>query len=67
MVLLVSGQTRGEVGRIWIPVMPILLVSALARPASAEWPDAPSAVSALLLAIAILPTTTAIALWWKFF
>jgi hypothetical protein len=67
LALLVSGQTRGEVGRIWIPVMPVLLVAALARPARDGKDGAPSAVSALLLAGTIAPTTIAVALWWKFF
>ena len=67
LALLVSGQTRGEVGRIWIPIMPALLVAALARPARPGDDAAPSAVSALLLAAAIAPVTVAIALWWKFF
>jgi hypothetical protein len=31
-VLVLSGATRGEVGRIWIPLMPLLLVAAVARP-----------------------------------
>jgi hypothetical protein len=31
-VLLVSGATRGEVGRIWIPLMPMLLLAATAMP-----------------------------------
>ncbi|HVR70764.1 MAG TPA: hypothetical protein VMT87_07950 [Vicinamibacteria bacterium] len=30
--LLLSGQTRGEVGRIWLPLLPALLVAALVRP-----------------------------------
>jgi hypothetical protein len=67
LVLLVSGQTRGEVGRIWIPIMPVLLVAALARPARPDDDTAPSAASALLLAAAIAPTAVAIALWWRFF
>ncbi|HYU42409.1 MAG TPA: hypothetical protein VEQ84_09665 [Vicinamibacteria bacterium] len=66
LVLLVSGQTRGEVGRIWIPVMPVLLVAALARPRDGN-DGAPSAASALLLAATIASTTIAIALWWRFF
>jgi hypothetical protein len=66
-VLLVSGQTRGEVGRIWIPIMPVLLVAALARPARAGDDGAPSTASALLLAATIAPATIAIALWWRFF
>ena len=67
LVLLMSGETRGEVGRIWIPIMPVLLVAALARPARPDDDAAPSAASALLLAAAIAPTTIAIALWWRFF
>jgi hypothetical protein len=66
-LLLLSGQTRGEVGRIWIPIMPILLVAALARPRHGERPAAPSPASALLLAATIAPITLAIARWWKFF
>jgi hypothetical protein len=67
LALLVSGQTRGEVGRIWIPIMPMLLVAALARPAPADDDGAPTAASALALAATIAPTTIAIALWWTFF
>jgi len=66
-VLLVSGQTRGEVGRIWIPIMPVLLVAALARPARPGDEGSPNAGSALLLAATIAPTTIAVAFWWKFF
>jgi len=66
LVLLVSGQTRGEVGRIWIPIMPVLLVAALARPRDGS-DGSPSTASALLLAATIAPTTIAIALWWRFF
>jgi hypothetical protein len=29
--LVLLGVTRGEVGRIWIPLMPLLLVSGMAR------------------------------------
>jgi hypothetical protein len=67
IALLVSGQTRGEVGRIWIPMMPVLLVAALARPAHREDDSAPRAPSAVLLAAAVAPATIAIALWWRFF
>jgi hypothetical protein len=67
VLLLVSGQTRGEVGRIWIPIMPVLLVAALARPARTDDDGSPSTASALLLAGTIAPATIAIALWWRFF
>jgi hypothetical protein len=61
--LLLSGQTRGEVGRIWIPVMPVFVVAALARPAE----DRPSAADALLLAALLLPIDLLLALVWRFF
>ncbi len=48
-VLLLSGATRGEVGRLWIPLMPLLLVGAVARPAGADGDAAPSLREALLL------------------
>jgi hypothetical protein len=66
-LLLMSGQTRGEVGRIWIPIMPVLLVAALARPARPDDDSAPNAASAVVLAAAVAPATIAIALWWRFF
>jgi hypothetical protein len=66
-LLLVSGQTRGEVGRIWIPIMPVLLVAALARPAREGDDSAPSAASAAWLAATLAPLTIAIARWWSFF
>ena len=61
--LLLSGQTRGEVGRIWIPVMPVLLVAALARPAE----ERPGAADALLLAVLLVPIDLVLALVWRFF
>ena len=61
--LILSGQTRGEVGRIWIPVMPVFVVAALARPAE----DRPSAADALLLAALLLPIDLLLALVWRFF
>jgi hypothetical protein len=51
-LLVLSGVTRGEVGRIWIPLMPLLLVSALARPAGVDGLTAsPGWRPALLLGI----------------
>ncbi|HEV7500934.1 MAG TPA: hypothetical protein VGQ33_13065, partial [Vicinamibacteria bacterium] len=66
-LLLVSGQTRGEVGRIWIPIMPVLLVAALARPSRKGDDSAPSATSAVWLAGTLASATIAIACWWSFF
>jgi hypothetical protein len=66
-LLLVSGQTRGEVGRIWIPIMPVLLVAALARPSRKGDDSAPSAASAVWLAGTLSSITIAVACWWSFF
>lgn len=66
-LLLFSGQTRGEVGRIWIPIMPVLLVAALARPSIDGDDSAPSAASAVWLAAALAAITIAIACRWSFF
>src|SRR5262245_23364385 len=58
-VIVLAGVTRGEVGRIWIPLMPVLLVAALAR---SDGPDrSESAVMASALAVLCL----ALALYWR--
>ena len=49
-VLVLSGATRGEVGRIWIPLMPFVLVGALAEKGSPSLRDA-VLIGALLVAI----------------
>ncbi|HUG53056.1 MAG TPA: hypothetical protein VMR21_05625 [Vicinamibacteria bacterium] len=66
-LLLLSGQTRGEVGRIWIPIMPLLLVAALARAPRAGAEGGPSAATALLIAALLVPVDLALAAWWRFF
>ena len=48
VLLLLSGSVRGEAGRIWIPLMPALLVAAAARPGP-RW--AAPVLGALLLAL----------------
>jgi hypothetical protein len=63
VALLLSGQTRGEVGRIWIPIMPVLLVAALARPAE----DRPTAIDAAVLAALLVPIDLLLGVWWRFF
>ncbi len=52
-LLLLSGATRGEVGRIWIPLMPLLLVGALTDPTEGASPSRREAllVGTLLIAI----------------
>jgi hypothetical protein len=57
--LLLLGVTRGEVGRIWIPLMPLLLVGALAGKEDDE--GDPSIVVAPLLAA----LTLAIGAYWN--
>jgi hypothetical protein len=56
IVLLLFGVTRGEVGRLWIPLMPLALVSAAAgheRPGAVE-----TTVLALLVALQTLVTAS---------
>ena len=50
--LLLSGQTRGEVGRIWLPLMPVLLVAALPRPTRGEALAVGAGVAVLTLVMA---------------
>ncbi len=48
-VLVLSGVTRGEVGRLWIPLMPWLLLAALAAPAAEGEGPGPTRGQALLV------------------
>jgi hypothetical protein len=50
VALLLSGTVRGEVGRIWIPLMPLLLIPAAER-VGTRW-RAP-AVGALLVLLSV--------------
>ena len=52
-VLIASGVTRGEVGRIWIPLMPLLLVAILA-PAGPSHDGDPSDRRTLMLVVGAL-------------
>jgi hypothetical protein len=64
-LLVLSGVTRGEVGRIWIPLMPLLLVSALARPGGVEGETAsPGRRPALLLGILLAALCVMMRLHW---
>jgi hypothetical protein len=58
-VLLLSGQTRGEVGRIWLPLMPLLLVAALARPGG------PTPREAVVCGAGLGALTVAMAVFWQ--
>jgi hypothetical protein len=59
LALLLAGQTRGEVGRIWLPLMPTLLVAALARPGG------PTRGEALVCGACLAALTIAMAVFWQ--
>jgi hypothetical protein len=58
-VLVLSGLTRGEVGRIWLPLMPTLLVAALA------WRGGPSRTEAVACGACLAALTLAMAVFWQ--
>jgi hypothetical protein len=63
-VLLLSGVTRGEVGRIWIPLMPLALaatVAARAEPGASPEGDDITALAALAGACSL-----AVRISWEF-
>jgi hypothetical protein len=59
--LWLSGTTRGEVGRIWLPLMPLLLVAAWTPHADAP---APSRLDALLLGLVLAATSFTLRVYW---
>jgi hypothetical protein len=59
LALLLAGQTRGEVGRIWLPLMPTLLVAALARPGG------PTRGEALVCGVCLAALTIAMGIFWQ--
>jgi hypothetical protein len=64
-LLVLSGVTRGEVGRIWIPLMPLLLISALAHPADVDGVTAsPGWRPALLLGILLTAFCVTMRVYW---
>jgi hypothetical protein len=65
-LLVFSGVARGEVGRIWIPLTPFLLVAALARSRDGGQAGArPSRREALLLGALLLPLSIVLRLSWR--
>jgi len=59
--LWLSGTTRGEVGRIWLPLMPLLLVAAWTpRPGA----PTPSRLEALLLSLVLAATSVTLRVYW---
>ena len=59
LILLLLGVTRGEVGRLWIPLMPLVLVAAFA-----EASEEPSAARAAGIGALVVALTLAIASCW---
>ncbi len=68
-LLWLSGTVRGEVGRIWIPLMPLLLVATLAEPATSRGENAtgPTVSEAILLAVLLAALCLALRTWWLVF
>ena len=64
-LLWLSGITRGEVGRIWIPLMPLLLVAALARRGGDQATIGPSQAEATALGLLLAATSVALRLSWN--
>jgi hypothetical protein len=63
-VLCLSGVTRGEVGRLWLPVIPLLLVAAVARPAEGNVPAGPTSREAVVLGILLASAALVIRIFW---
>jgi hypothetical protein len=64
LVLLgLSGSTRGEVGRIWIPLMPLLLIAALTRSGN-EGDAAPTRAESLTLGALLAVSCTVLRVYW---
>jgi hypothetical protein len=66
LLLVLSGTTRGEVGRIWIPLMPLALVAAVARARSegGEGEAGPTTQEALLLGLLLALHCLVIRTFW---
>jgi hypothetical protein len=62
--LVLSAIVRGEAGRILIPVMPTLLVAAVARKDPGATAAGPSVGLSMLLAVLLTATSVVIRLTW---
>lgn len=62
--LVLSGIVRGEAGRILIPVMPVLLVAAVARKEPGATASGPPVGLSVLLAVLLTATSVVIRLTW---
>jgi len=66
LALVASGLIRGEMGRILIPLMPVLLVACVVSPPSATRPEGePAAGAALVLAALLAVTDVVLRLSWE--
>lgn len=63
-LLIVSGTVRGEVGRIWIPLMPALLVAAMASAPQADGPAGPAAREAVTLGLLLATVGLTLRAFW---
>ena len=65
LVLLgLSGSTRGEVGRIWIPLLPLLLIAALTRPGN-QRDRGPTRVESLTLGALLAVSCAVLGVCWE--
>jgi len=64
VALMISGIVRGEVGRLLIPIMPVLLVAAVASRDAEGNVAGPSARFSILLAVLLTATAVVIRLTW---
>jgi len=65
-LLVASGLIRGEMGRILVPLMPVLLVASVVSPPRADAPEGePSPSTALVLATLLAATDIVLRLSWE--
>jgi len=66
LLLVASGLIRGEMGRILVPLMPVLLVASVVSPPRADAPEGePSPSTALVLATLLAATDIVLRLSWE--
>jgi hypothetical protein len=66
LLLVASGLIRGEMGRILVPLMPVLLVAGVVSAPSADAPEGePSASTALVLGTLLAVTDVVLRLSWE--
>jgi hypothetical protein len=66
LLLVASGLIRGEMGRILVPLMPVLLVASVVSPPSADAPEGePSLSTALVLGTLLAATDVVLRLSWE--